>query len=47
VRGVDRADRLHARIGVRERLDAVVAEALELGASRRLQLGAVLGHAGL
>ena len=48
VRGVDRADRRHARIGVRERVDAVGAKALELRPPRREELGALLlGHRGL
>jgi hypothetical protein len=42
VRGVDRAHRLDAGVGVREGLDAVVAKALQLGAPRREELGAVL-----
>ena len=48
VGGVDGADRRHAREGVRERLDAVGAESLELRPPRREELGAfLLGHRGL
>ena len=48
VRGVDGADRHHAREGVRERLDAVRAESLELRPPCREELGAfLLGHRAL
>jgi hypothetical protein len=47
VRGVDRRDRLHAREGMRERVDAVGAKAIELRAAGREQLGALLRAHGI
>jgi hypothetical protein len=42
---VDRADRLDAGVGVRERLHAIGAKALELGPARPKEIGGgFLGH---